>query len=42
MMSFTTKQPDEVHGIGNATQARISLAAHFVMNAIADSSVPSI
>ena len=38
-MSFTTKQPDEVHGIGNATQARISLAAHFVMNAVADSSL---
>jgi hypothetical protein len=39
-MSFTTKQPDEVHGIGNAT--RVSLAAPFVMNAIADSSVPSL
>ncbi|KAG6739124.1 hypothetical protein POTOM_056710 [Populus tomentosa] len=36
---FTTKQPEEVHGIGNATQARISLAAHFVMNAVADSSL---
>ncbi|KAH8479465.1 hypothetical protein H0E87_031616 [Populus deltoides] len=41
-MSFTTKQPDEVHGIGNATRAKISLAAPFVMNAIADSSVPSL